>query len=64
MGIRISQCAGLTSVNLYGCINITDAGLASLAGGCVGLTSVNLSGWVNITDAGLDDSMIYDIYYL
>ena len=34
-------------------VNITDAGLASLAGGCGGLTSVNLNGCVKITDAGL-----------
>ena len=33
--------------------NITDAGLAHLAGGCGGLTSVDLSGCYNITDTGL-----------
>ena len=33
--------------------NITDAGLAHLAGGCGGLTSVDLFECVNITDAGL-----------
>ena len=41
-GLYIQPLKGLKSVSLSGCSKITDAGLASLAGGCAGLTSVHL----------------------
>ncbi len=41
----------LKSLNLYNCTNITDAGLAHLAG--LSLTQLNLTICENITDAGL-----------
>ena len=52
-GLYIQPLKGLKSVSLSGCSKITDAGLASLAGGCAGLTSVDLVCCINITDAGL-----------
>ena len=44
---------GLTSLDLYGCDRITDAGVKHLAR-LTGLTSLDLS-WCRITDAGLAD---------
>jgi hypothetical protein len=47
------QLAVLRRLDLGGCSNITDAGLASLSSSLTGLQTLNLYGCRNITDAGL-----------
>jgi hypothetical protein len=50
----ISTLPGLLSLDLYGCLNITDVGLASLAAGrCTFLEYVNFSHCSKVSDRGL-----------
>ena len=45
------RCAGLTTVDLSECENVTDAAVLRLAERCAGLTTIELCGCGNITDA-------------
>ncbi|KNC55706.1 uncharacterized protein AMSG_12420 [Thecamonas trahens ATCC 50062] len=47
------MCPNLTSLDLNGCFNITDAAVVALAGGCPNLTSLRLYNCSNITDAAV-----------
>jgi F-box/leucine-rich repeat protein 2/20 len=55
-GGGLEKVAGgnLTSLNVQGCRNVTDAWLEKVAAGCPNLTSLNLQGCRNVTDAGLE----------
>ena len=53
MRLPLRRCAQLTSVNLVGCGQITDASVAALAAGCAQLTSVELYGCWQMTDASV-----------
>ena len=41
----------LQSINLTGCIEVTDAGIIALGAGCGKLQSINLADCVKVTDA-------------
>ena len=45
--------ATMTTINLRGCRNITDAAITALAANCANLTDINLWGCRNITDAAM-----------
>ena len=52
-GDLAAGCTAIAYLNLSGCNQITDSGLASLAAGCTGITTLNLGGCKQITDIGL-----------
>ena len=47
--------ATMTTINLSGCRNITDAAMTVLAANCVNLTTIGLMFCGNITDAAITD---------
>jgi hypothetical protein len=46
----VKGCPNLTTIDLDGCANITDAAILALAKGCPNLTGIYLLGCTNITD--------------
>lgn len=47
------HCPSLTSLDLHGCFNVTDAGVVALAHCCSGLADLDLAGCRRITDEAL-----------
>jgi hypothetical protein len=52
-GAIVENCAGLTTINLWGCESITDTAVIALAERCASLTTINLGFCHNITDAAV-----------
>ena len=50
--------ANLTSVNISGCVFVSDAVILSLCSNCLQLCHLNLSGCVRITDSSIE-SLVY-----
>ena len=53
VGAIVENCAGLTTINLWGCESITDTAVIALAERCASLTTINLGFCHNITDAAV-----------
>ena len=48
-----TQCPSLTSLDVYGCINLTDASIGAIGTQCPSLTSLDVYGCINLTDASI-----------